>query len=189
MNARTPLLWPAHTRRAKYRAPAQFATDGITAIQHLRDQVRLLGGKDLIITTNLRVGRYTDLPVFSEKPQGGDPAVAVYFTLDGEEVCFACDRWTLVEDNIRAIGKTIEALRGIERWGTSDMRRAAFTGFAALPAGGSAWHQVLGVSPTASKAEIEAAYRRLVKTTHPDAGGDRERFLEIQRAYQEARAA
>jgi hypothetical protein len=188
MTVRYPLQWPMNVRRTPMPRLATFATSGPDAIEHLRDQVRLLGGHDLVITTNIRVGRYSGMPVFSEGTPK-DPAAAAYFMLDGEEVCFACDRWTTVPDNIRAIGKTLEALRGIERWGTSDMARAAFTGFAALPAGGSTWYDVLGVAPAASKAEIEAAYRRLVKTTHPDAGGDREQFLEIQRAHQEARAA
>jgi hypothetical protein len=31
-------------------------------------------------------------------------------------MCFACDRWDSVGDNVYAITKTIKALRGIERW-------------------------------------------------------------------------
>lgn len=48
-------------------------------------------------------------------------------------MCFACEKWQDVYGNIYAIGKTIEALRGIERWGTGDMVEQAFTGFVALP--------------------------------------------------------
>jgi hypothetical protein len=48
-------------------------------------------------------------------------------------MCFACDRWDSVADNVQAIRKTIEALRGIERWGTGDMVQRAFAGFVALP--------------------------------------------------------
>src|SRR5262245_54177038 len=70
---------------------------------------------------------------------------AVYFTHKGRQMCFACDRWDKMEDNLHAVSKTIEALRGIERWGTGEMVQQAFTGFVALP-GNSPW-EVLGLNP------------------------------------------
>lgn len=45
----------------------------------------------------------------------GIGGVAVYFTLKGQQFCFACDHWDEIKDNMQAIHKTIEALRGIER--------------------------------------------------------------------------
>ena len=44
-------------------------------------------------------------------------------------------------------------------------------------------YEILGVAPGASPIVIKAAYRRLAKQHHPDAGGDRALFEEIQRAY------
>ena len=34
--------------------------------------------------------------------------------------------------------------------------------------------------------EVQEAYRRLVKTTHPDGGGSHDQFLELQAAYEQA---
>ncbi|MCL6558838.1 MAG: J domain-containing protein [Firmicutes bacterium] len=45
-------------------------------------------------------------------------------------------------------------------------------------------YTVLGVTPGATLQEIKAAYRRLAKVYHPDAGGDPEAFMRIHAAYQ-----
>ena len=44
-------------------------------------------------------------------------------------------------------------------------------------------YDILGLPPDASPDDIKAAHRAKAKQHHPDAGGDAERFGEIQRAY------
>ncbi|MBC7761294.1 MAG: DnaJ domain-containing protein [Candidatus Saccharibacteria bacterium] len=41
-------------------------------------------------------------------------------------------------------------------------------------------YEVLGVSSTATQDDLRRAYRRLVRETHPDTGGDAERFTSVQ---------
>jgi DnaJ-class molecular chaperone len=44
-------------------------------------------------------------------------------------------------------------------------------------------YQTLGINPGANADEIKRAYRRLASQHHPDKGGDKARFQEIQAAY------
>ena len=45
------------------------------------------------------------------------------------------------------------------------------------------FYKILGVEKTASKDEIKKAYRTLIRTKHPDKGGNKEEFQKIQLAY------
>lgn len=155
------------------------------------NEVRLLGGRHVVLSTNVPLRQ--DGKPYANFPRIDDPAVALYFTYKDRQMCFACDRWTKIEDNIQAIRKTVEALRGIARWGTGDMLQAAFTGFAALPPPIAAgmkrdWWLVLLLDtrqPTAD--EIQAAYRRLASKYHPDRnGGDAAKMAELNQARDDA---
>ena len=46
------------------------------------------------------------------------------------------------------------------------------------------FYEELGLKRNATKSEIKSSYRSLVKQHHPDAGGEKERFLAIQNAWE-----
>lgn len=46
--------------------------------------------------------------------------------------------------------------------------------------------QVLHLKWPCTVTEVQEAYRRLVKSTHPDAGGSHDKFIELQAAYEQA---
>tara|TARA_B100001123_G_scaffold390883_1_gene468824 strand:+ start:231 stop:797 length:567 start_codon:yes stop_codon:yes gene_type:complete len=184
-----PLQWPNRPRtprpqRSRFDVQSGYARDCLV------DEIRRLGGKNVVISTNIKL-RQDGLPYASAK-EPDDSGVAVYFQYKGQSMCFACDKWDLVRDNMQAIRKTIEALRGIERWGTGEMVQQAFNGFALLEAPRSVlWHEVLGVSKLADQFEVKTAYRQKLKETHPDTGGSAEDFEKVQiawRQYQEQAA-
>ena len=45
-------------------------------------------------------------------------------------------------------------------------------------------YEELGLKENATQNEIKSSYRRLVKKHHPDAGGEKDRFLSIQSAWE-----
>jgi len=46
--------------------------------------------------------------------------------------------------------------------------------------------KVLGLELPCTEADVLTAYRKLAKTQHPDAGGDLNQFLRLQRYFEEA---
>ena len=192
-----PLHWPAGWQRAKFTTVAKFFTksgDGrvkpktmTEALSALQGELDRLGvSADYVLSTNVKV-RSDGLP-YANQAAPADPGVACYFTLNKKRVALACDKWRRVEDNIYAIAKHIEALRGQARWGVRSMERA-FTGYAALPEQPMkpGWWQVLGVERNARAETIKAAFRTKAKTTHPDGGGSPAEFHAVGEAYELAK--
>jgi len=75
------------------------------------------------------------------------------------------------------------------RWGRPGVRMARLLqGLAAMgsPLASTVAdpYRVLGLTAAASGAEIKAAYRALVKQHHPDAGGDEERIIALNAAWE-----
>lgn len=141
----------------------------------------------VVISTNMPLRADGEPMAVRAAPQ--DPGVAVYFKRKEQQVCFACDKYDQVWKNMRAIQKTIEALRGIERWGSSTLLDRAFTGFTALPEKtGPTCFEILGISPEASEAAILEAYRTKAKQAHPDHGGSVEAFQSVVAAKDNALA-
>ncbi len=144
-------------------------------------EVRRMGAAHLVISTNLRL-RLDGLP-YSGQTEPADVGVAVYFQYQGRPTCLACDKWDSLRDNLRAIVLTLEAMRGLDRWGAADLE-ATFTGYVAIaPPAGSMWFEVLGVVPGSSDETVRKAYYDKMRAAHPDAGGSHEESINIRAAW------
>ncbi|MGN6804054.1 MAG: J domain-containing protein [Ginsengibacter sp.] len=183
-----PLHWPVGYSRSKTQISSRFKVTMDKSQRFLRDEVRKLKATDLIISTNVPVKSNGLLYADWMRRKIEDPGAAIYFKYNGKDVAMCCDQNERVWENIYALGKGIEALRGMERWGVSEFIERAFTGFKALPESvvSETCFSILGISPESSLAEIKAAYFSKAKTAHPDAGGNNEDFNKIKLAYDQA---
>lgn len=189
-----PLTWPMGWPRTARPERARFGDHSRAyAIGNVMDEVRKLGGTQVVVSTNLTLRLDGQARSVQKRPD--DEGVAIYFSLNGQQRCFPCDRWDSIEHNLWAIAKSIEALRGLDRWGAKTMVEAAFRGFQALPPPDGSmtigkvervWYEVLGVSADAPQEVRKAAYRALAKAKHPDSGGSSSEWDELRRAAEKA---
>lgn len=185
-----PLAWPISQPRTKTRSNSRFRDKTIaTSIKSLKLELQRLQAQYVVISTNVPLKVNGD--PYSDPGKLPDPGVAVYFQLKGKPYCLPCDRWLTVEENLYAIAKHIEMLRGIDRYGVGSVEQT-FAGFKQLASESEVeekWWLVLGVLETATVEQINAAHRIHVKKLHPDrCGGDHKPLGRVNAARDRALA-
>ena len=177
--------WPSRRRRTPVteRREARFRVDFDQAFDELVSELDRLGIERAMLCADV------DFRQASPLPEPRDSGVTVRFTYAGRQHVMACDKWTLLKDNLRAIGRTIERVRHIEQDGVGTLKKG-LAPFAVERRAEHWWQVVLGVGPAASWEEVKAAYRRAAKSTHPDTGpaANEEAFRSVQHAYETAQA-
>ncbi len=191
----TPVRWPSDRVKTPpgEREKSRFATSLRVATNNVLREVRLLGGYYPQITSSV-AGRVTSsgtAVLLRGNGKSLNPAVAVYF-MDGTRKCvFTCDKWTDLAANMQSIAKSIEAIRGLDRWG-ANMRERAMQGFLALPdPADRGWRTVLGFDEDAeaiTMAKVQANYRARAREAHPDLRGGNEQWMrELNLAVEAAK--
>jgi hypothetical protein len=184
-----PLHWPdgrARTKPGKIQE-ARFKMSFGVGIDHLLDELRRMGARWAVISTNIK--GYEKAGVwrpYADNREPDDSGVACYFDLEGDPICLSCDKWKRVCDNVRAIGLTAAAMRGLERWGAAE-RKQAFAGFKALPASHHDWRTVLDLPGKVDMVEVKKRYRKLASSAHPDQGGRQDDMTKLNLALEEAK--
>lgn len=172
-----PLYWPEGWPRTARPRPAAFKI-GKEAFARVRDSVmsnvRPMGGRSAVLSTNVPL-RLDGLP-YAGIAEPRDSGVAVYWYDEHvqQQRCMACDKWDRVVHNLRAVELSLEALRGLARWGSTEIVERAFRGFSALPPSGADWRAVLGFWGKANPSldEVKLRYRERAREAHPDHGGN-----------------
>lgn len=187
---RYPLTWPIGYKRTERRISSAFKQTMERAQRFLHEEIMRLGATDLVVSSNIPVRKdglfYTDWM----NRRIDDPGVAIYFKYKGKDVAMCCDQYVRIWENVYALGKSIEAMRALERYGVSEFLERAFTGFGELPPPSvkiepTIW-EILGLDgKPGTMEEVVAAYRSKAKIIHPDMPtGDAEKFKQLHNAYE-----
>jgi DnaJ-domain-containing protein 1 len=111
--------------------------------------------------------------------------------MDEEQYAVACDRYTGLRDNVRAIGLYIEEKRkmgnrpvrpGQDEFATARLPSGDDEDLVVASGRTEEPHEVLGVSPDAPDAVVTGAYRKLLKERHPDYGGSAAELRQLNQA-------
>ena len=191
-----PLQWPEGWKRTEpdRRRYGPFQVGEAKALAELMGELYRLGATCPVLSSNLKVRQ--DGLLYADQKRQSAPGVAVYFELNGKSQVIACDNYELVRDNIRGIGLTVEAMRAIERHGSTSMMERAFQGFAALPPK-RPWWQVLEIDSSRPPRwhgrrdeawrEITTAYKARARAVHPDMGGSVLQMQQVNEAFEQGR--
>ena len=123
------------------------------------------------------IGKY-DFPVPEEV---GSANATVRFELRGQRITVACDSQGTYQQNLRCVVFAVESMRMNEKRGIADTLAKAYLQLAAPPQHRDPY-EILGLRPDADMEAVEAIYRHLARTRHPEAGGTEEAMKELNDA-------
>lgn len=146
-----------------YGEPHRFQADLNDTKKLLEYEVGRLDGHDLVVELDVQPG---DIAATGQSLKGyarpNMPGVVVAFQSKHGPLVYATDRFDDWRANLRAIAKSLEALRAVDRYGVSS-RGEQYTGWAQIEAGPSK----------------QAAAELLERIAIGDEGGQRERSIGL----------
>lgn len=167
-------------------AARRFQAQPSTIHKELQSTLRKMKATNLFVGQNFQTGE-----------------CEIRFDRGGRRYVVRCRKWQHPTDNLRAAQRVISLVyQAFEEAGISlasplgDQTLGQFfagwdatpdDAVLALPSGGKDWWETLGVTKTATKADIRNAYLALARIHHPDNGGDPQNFKRVRAAYDEAR--
>ena len=135
---------------------------------------------------------------FEDDGRGGsnvDQGAAAWFMWGDAQRCVTCDLYASQGANLSAIAQLIQScVLEYSRGSVAAVSHAlsSYTPRSTIGSAGTVeghWSDTLGVSQSASRAEIIAAFRRRAHDAHPDKGGTRKQWDEVVTAFEQARSA
>lgn len=197
--------WPhPETPERNRRGSNTFKAAWSDTLSRLEYEIGRLRGSNIIVGATFHEREITrhGWPYANARPW--HPGIEVSFdTRAHGRLVYATDVCTFWQHNIRSIALGLRALRDVDRFGIAATGQQ-YAGWRALPSGigrgvvfantAEAWTTLIdaipadALEPGGGTLTTDAAYRLAARHTHPDTGGDPERFLRVQAAYEMLRA-
>lgn len=166
-------------RPAGSRKKSQFKTGWGKTLELLDYELQKLGARDVVIQAGFRPDqiRIDGWPYGKAVPSHA--AIIVSFRdIEGAALSFPCDTFVTIDDNLRAIALSLEALRAVDRFGVT-RRNEQYTGFKAIEAPKTGWtsveeaacwlgHYAPNLDVLESAENYRQAYRSAAAQLHPD---------------------
>lgn len=195
--------WPGKPTASYSRKKAQFKSSYLQTLDLLESELGKLRAREILIQAHFTRDqiRNDGWPKNTARPSG--VGVIVSFESPKGPLSFPCDTFTSYEDNLRAIGLALQALRAVDRYGVT-RGNEQYRGWARIEApadqpfrtteeasvflASQAYPDKPHPLPIADRIlvladERDAAYRLAAKRLHPDAtGGSHEMFVRLRAA-------
>lgn len=192
--------WPGAHARSRRSAPFRYGGKAVkltSTLSELDTELRAVGAKDaeLLVAIDPAKFRRDGRPYANAAAE--HPGVILSFDIPKlGRVSYPCDTFTTWEDNLRAIVLSLEALRKVDRYGTTQHREqyrgflaieasAAPSGFASADDAATFLTRLVGAEEGDT---IRSVLRRAQRHVHPDKGGDPAIFQRVSLAEAKLRA-
>ncbi len=205
--------WPKPETPADARKGDSFKMDYARIRWYLEYELRWLDAREILLEFDMPRANFRKLDTwpFADSRQT-TPRVMLRFVLaDVGEVQYPCDRYLRWHANLRAISRTLESQRAIQRY-EALTQAEIYGGLKRLPpAGGTSEEReltpeaaaelLIAADPSSGNGKLTAedragivtlilkipsvahtVARQAVKATHPDTGGNPEGYAEVARA-------
>ncbi|MEM7813254.1 MAG: hypothetical protein AAF532_17395 [Planctomycetota bacterium] len=190
--------WP--TERTREHKPCRFRSGYTDTLRLLDDELYKCDASSVVLQVDLPRSQIKNdgTPYAGARPNS--PGVILSFQTPSGPRSFPCDTYDDWQDNLRAIAKSMEALRAVDRYGVTK-RGEQYRGFQALGHDGGvaagadtttsvsdAWWQICkaaGVTSANHRTDFETVVRKAKRVCHPDSnGGSRQRWDALQQYIQ-----
>lgn len=159
----------------------------------LEREVAALAGEDLVLGVDVTEQDLRLDGTLRARARAASPAVEVAFTSKHGPMLYRCDRyrsrWASQgpdwQQNVRAIAKTLEALRAVDRYGAADSgeqyrgyRQIASTASTTRHGALERLAEIAGIELTDETDKVLIAHAR--RAAHPDRGGSAEAWHAVE---------